>query len=146
MEILATAIALLFAFVSIFIAYHGIKYIMDCNRMLRAGLWANGTVTALKLEERSRKGRKYTVEIAVVSFETTWKEKREIEYAPNLSKNKFKVGDQLKIWYDEKDRELFTLGGWYIVKEIAYLLFIVLCLGLPSWTLIGSTLIRYFSE
>jgi hypothetical protein len=146
MEILATAIALLFAFISLFIAYHSIKYMIDCHRMISAGLCANGTVTALKQEERSRKGRKYTVEIAVVSFETTWKEKREIEYAPNLSKNKLKVGDQLKVWYDEKDREIFTLGGWYMVKEIAYLLFIVLCFGLPSWTLIGSTLIRYFSK
>jgi hypothetical protein len=74
MELLATAIALLFAFISIFIAYHGIKYMMDCNRMLRAGLWANGTVTALKQEERTRKGRKYTVEIAIISFETAWKD------------------------------------------------------------------------
>lgn len=145
MEMLATAIALLFAFISLFVAYHGIKYMMDCRRMFRAGLWANGTVTLLKQEERTRKGRKYTEETAVVSFETAWKEKREIEYAPHLSKNNLKVGDQLKIWYDEKDRDLFTLGGWHMVKEIAYIFFFVLCLGLPSWTLIGSTLIRYFS-
>ncbi|MEY3242388.1 MAG: hypothetical protein RIR11_3827 [Bacteroidota bacterium] len=58
MEMLATAIALLFAFISLFIAYHGIKYMMDCHRMLRAGLWANGTVTLLKQVERTRSLRR----------------------------------------------------------------------------------------
>lgn len=133
MNIIAILLGALFAGLSAFIAYHGIKYCIACARMFRAGQCAPGIVTGIKTEQRRRKGRSWTAYTAVIAYYTAQHEKREVEYANSIGSNAFKVGDNLTVWYDVSDPEVFTLGGWHFVKDIASFLIAALCLGVPGW-------------
>ena len=136
MEYIPIFLSVLFSFLSAFFAYYGIKHAIDAHRMFRAGCTAEGTVTRIKSEERRRKGRVYTAHTPVIAFETVWREKREITYADPLGAKVFNVGDKVKVWYDENDPAVFTLGGWYFVKDLASFFIFAFWLGLPGWTLL----------
>jgi hypothetical protein len=131
--------ALLFSAFSAFAVYHGIRHIFQCRRMFRDDLRARGTVTAIRSEPRQRKGKTWMERIAVISFETAFKEKREVHH----SDNKLDIGVQLDIWYHETDPSVFTLGGKYFYWELFSLFGIAFCFGFPGWTLLVHLIRQY---
>lgn len=133
MNIIALLLAAAFAFLGAYFAYFGIKHCFQYARMFRAGWRAEGRVTGIKTAQRWRKGRSWLEYTAVIAFKTVWNEKREVDYANPTGSDAFKVGDKMTVWYDAKDPEIFSLGGWYFVKDIASSFIFAVCLGLPGW-------------
>jgi Protein of unknown function (DUF3592) len=144
MDLIPILLSALFAFISSFCAYHCIKHAIEAIRMFRAGTSAEATVTQVKSEQRQRKGKARTIYSMVIVFETVWQEKREIDYATPLGAKVFNIGDKVKIWYDENDPAIFTLGGWYLVKDLASFFIFALCFGLPGWTLLIHYIYLFF--
>jgi hypothetical protein len=144
MALFSFLLSILFAFISTLFGYYGIKHALDCRRMFQTGIFTEGTVTDIRAEQRRRKGRIHAVLTPVITFETVWREKREITCADPLGANIFKVGDKVKIWYDENDPAIFTLGGWYLVKDLISFLIFALCFGLPGWTLLIHYIYLFF--
>ena len=124
-----------FACLGTFFAYHGLKELFRCILMFRAGLRTEGTVTNIKTELRTRKGKTWVEYTAVISFETFWHQKREVEYADAFTNKQRKIGDKVNIWYDKTDPKIFTLGGWFFFKDMLSFFLFALCFGLPGWTL-----------
>jgi len=143
MIIFAHLISSLFAFVSTYVAYHGIKHCFACARMYRAGLRAEGTVTQIKTNTMWRKGKLQVSYTAVIAFETAWREKREVDYADVSGADIFKVGDRMMLWYDETHPEVFAVGGWPMVKDIASFFIISGFLGIAGWGALYQTLKQY---
>ena len=110
--------------------------------MFRDDLRARGTVTAILFEPRKRKGRTWMERIAVISFETALKEKREVRH----SDNKLNIGAQIDIWYHETDPNVFTRGGKYLYWELFSLFGIAFCFGLPGWTLLIHLILQYIKD
>ncbi|MBK8426743.1 MAG: DUF3592 domain-containing protein [Lewinellaceae bacterium] len=128
-------ISALFACLGTFFAYHGFKELLRCILMFRAGLRTEGTVTDIKTELRTRKGRTWIQYTAVISFETCYHQKRKVEYADAFTNKQRSIGDKVHIWYHETDPEAFTLGGWFFFRDMLSFLIPALCFGLPGWTL-----------
>lgn len=133
MNIFPILLASFFAFLSAYAAFFGIKHCIEYVRMFRADRYAPGIVTRIKTEQRWRKGRSWIAYTAVITYYTAWNEKREIDYANPLGSDAFKVGDKLTVWYDVNDPEVFSLGGWYFVKDIASFFVFAMFLGVPGW-------------
>ena len=144
MNLLAILLASLFAFLSVYIVYFGIKHCFEYARMFRAGQCAEGTVTRIEIHQRWRKGRSWLEYAAVITFTTAWNEKREVEYANPLGSDAFKVGDILTVWYDAYDPEVFSLGGWYFVKDIASFFIFAVFLGVPGWGILIQMFKQYY--
>jgi hypothetical protein len=124
-----------FACLGTFFAYHGLKELFRCILMFRAGLRTEGTVTNIKTELRTRKGKTWVEYTAVISFETFWHQKREVEYADAFTNKQRNIGDKVNIWYDKTDPKIFTLGGWFFFRDMLSFFLFALCFGLPGWTL-----------
>lgn len=143
MNIFPILLASFFAFLSAWIAFFGIKHCIAFVRMYRADRYAPGTVTGIKTEQRWRKGRSWITYTAVITYYTAWHEKREIEYANPTGSDALKAGDKLTIWYDVHDPEVFSLGGWHFVKDIASFFLFALCFGLPGWGVLYQAFKQY---
>ncbi len=145
MNIFATLLAALFAYLSAHIAWYGAMACFDCIRMFRAGQCTKGTVSGVKTEEKWRKGKLRITYSAIISFNTDWHEKREVVYANPLGTDAFKVGDKVKIWYDTNDPKVFTLGGKYFIQDMASIVIGMLCLGLPGWGILYQMAKHYIA-
>ena len=128
--------AALFAALGTFFACFGLQHILACVRMFRAGQSAEGTITAMKPALRSRKGRTWISYIAVITFETVWHEKREVDHADAFGAVVFKTGDRVKVWYDRDDPSVFTLSGRHFIKDMASVFLFSLAFGFPGWSLL----------
>ncbi len=144
MNLFAILLASLFVFLGAFCAYSGIKHCFEYARMFRAGWRTEGTVTGIKTAQRWRKGRSWLEYTAVIAFKTAWNEKREVDYANPTGSDAFKVGDKLTIWYDAKNPEVFSLGGWFFVKDIASFFIFAVFLGVPGWGILFQMFKQYY--
>ena len=125
----------IFACIGTFFAYHGVRELLRCILMFREGLHTQGTVTDIKTELRTRKGRTWIAYTAVISFETFWHQKRKVEYADAFTNKQRSIGDKVHIWYHKTNREVFTLGGWAFFRDMLSFFIFALGFGLPGWTM-----------
>lgn len=146
MNLFALLLALFFASLSTYMVYCGMHLCFQYARLRRENLVAQGTVTGIKIHQRQRKGRQWLERSAIIAFETSWYQKREVIYAPPLGNTSFKIGDQMPVWYDHDDPRVFSLGWRYFIREMVLVCVFAVFFGFPGWSITYLMLLKpYFN-